>query len=168
MARGCTIQCKSWNAIPLGQLSISTDGTSGAGGLEALVPLTVLRCRGDVQAQFDATVQVGDQGILTFALAIVSADAFALGASAFPDPASEPEFPWLWWGQIFLESISVAASAVNNTGWGPGAQRLELDTKAMRKMKLCETLAFVVQRTALAGAPVIEVVLGQTRVLLGT
>ena len=111
---------------------------------------------------------MGDQGILTFALAIVSSDAFALGASAFPDPASEPEFSWLWWGQIFLESISVAASAVNNTGWGPAAQRIEGDTKAMRKMKSRESLCWILQRTALAGSPVTEVVMGQTRCLIGT
>ena len=50
MARARTIRQKQWNAIPLVQASVSTDGTSSGGALEALVPLMILRCRGYVQA----------------------------------------------------------------------------------------------------------------------
>ena len=165
--RGKRIDFKQWNAIPLFSASISSAITTIGGSLEALALLTILRCRGYVQAHFDATVQVGDAILLTFGLGIFATDS-AFAASGVPDPAAEPEFPWLWWGQIAMTSVSVAASAVNNSGWGMAAQRLEVDTKGMRKMKPRQSLLWVVESSGVSGAPVTEITFGQTRVLIGT
>ncbi len=128
------------------------------------IPATILRCRGYVQAYLDATRQVGDIMVVTAALGIVSTDAFNLGATAFPDPADEPAYPWLWWGQMTLESTLAAG----DDAWGLSAQRLEVDTKAMRRWKPDETLTWVFQTTQVAGAPVTIIVNSDTRVLIGT
>ena len=132
------------------------------------VPATLLRFRGFVQAAFDATVQVADILELTFALGIVSTDAFTAGSGSVPDPGGEPEYPWIWWQNIRLDATSVQASSTVQTPWGPGAMRLEVDSKAMRRIKPGQSVCWVVQSRAQAGAPVVNIHMGQTRVLIGT
>ena len=163
MAHAKTIREKIWNATPFTAATISTDTTISGGSLAFNEAGTVLRCRGYVQGFFDSTKQVGDDILLTFGLGIVSTDAFAVGASAFPDPSGEPEYPWLWWGQMSL----FASIAAGNEAWGTSAQRLEVDTRAMRKVKPRESLAWICESTSASGAPLTVVHFGQTRVLFG-
>ena len=158
--QGRKIDFKQWSSIPAVTNTLTGATTQQGGALSFLVSATILRIRGYVQAHFMATVQVGDEIQLAFGLAVVSTDAFTAGAGSMPDPFGDPEFPWLWWGQIQLESISVAASAVNNGGWGLAAQRLEVDSKAMRKMKLSEFLVWINQANSPSGSPDITVILG--------
>ncbi len=139
--RGRTIDYKEWREVPSATQDISADGTFGNGILNFTAPGTILRCRAFVQAHFDSTVQTGDQIKLTFGLGIVSADAAALGPTAMPDPLGDIEYPWLWWGAMFLASEQAAPS---NGGWGPQAQRIEVDTKAMRRFKPEEALTWVI------------------------
>ncbi len=162
--RGRTIDFKEWDCVPSVNANVSTATTTLFGGLAFLRPSTILRARGYVQASFDATVQVGDLIRLTFGLGIVSDDAFNLGATAMPDPAGECEYPWLWWGEMLLRSELAAGPG----SWGIPAQRLEVDTKAMRRVKPQQTLAWIVESTDVAGAPVTNVDCGQLRVLIGS
>ncbi len=164
---GRRIDFKQWTSVlSLGFETAINTNTLGA-GINFLSPATILRCRGFVQAQFDETQAVGDQMRITFGLGIVSSEAFAAGANGIPDPAGEPEYPWLWWGSIFLESIEGGATS-GNQGFGWVSQRLEVDTKAMRKVKGRETLCWAAETAGAAGAPVTQIRFGQTRVLLGT
>ena len=112
----------------------------------------------------DATMQVGDTIAFAFGLGIVSTDAFTAGAASFPDPFGDVDYPWLWHGTMFLRSE--LAAGVN--AWGMSAQRLEVDTKAMRRFKPSESLGWIVESATVAGAPATEVTVGFTRVLIGT
>ena len=160
------IDFKQWGAIPGLITSGSGDATLGGGGLSFAVPATILRFRGYWANMFDETAQANDQMNITFGLAIVSTDAFTLGSTALPDPADEPEFPWIWWGDMRLDSFGVLTDT--RTGWGPAAQRQEIDSKAMRKIKPGETVTYVLQRSNASGAPVTLTDVGQIRVLIGT
>ena len=162
---GRTIDYKSWAAIPGLVDEILASETGSAGGLAFTEPATILRCRGYVKAMFDESMQVGDIIILAFALAIVSTDAFGVASGGgLPDPIAEPEYSWLWWGEIRLDAFTAAGE----NAWGTSAQLLEVDTKAMRKIKPRETLTMVFEVGTIAGAPVTYIDIGQTRVLIGT
>ena len=102
---GRIIDYKAWDAIPSLATDVSTDTTIQGGAIAFTQSATILRCRGFVQASFDETAQVGDLLVLIWGLGIISKDAFA--AAATPDPASDPEYPWLWWGSMELHCIAV-------------------------------------------------------------
>ena len=162
--RGRVIDFKTWVAIASSFQSVSTNTTLAGNGVTTSVKSTILRCRGFVQATMDSTAQIGDVMQLTFGLGLVSSDAFAVGAISLPDPGIDVGYPWLWWGQMKLES-EIAAGADT---WGPQAMRLEVDTKAMRRWGPDMTLAWVCNTEGAAGAPATLVTFGQTRVLIGT
>ncbi len=167
MARqGKTIDRKEWNATPSLTVEVSTDGTHEGGLLNFSIPGTILRIRGYVSAIFDESSQVGDKMTVTFALGMVSTDAKDVGATALPDPGGEPEYPWLWWGQLRLDSFST--NGLPSASWGPAAQRMEVDSRAMRRFKPRESLVWVVERADAGGAPVTIITTGSTRVLIGT
>jgi len=162
---GRKIDFKSWDSIPGLSTSISTDSTVLAGGLAFTIPATILRWRGSVMAWLDASdKQVGDAGDLAFGLAIISSDAFAAGAGSVPDPISEPEYPWIWLGTMDIRVELTAATEA----WGISAQRVDVDSKAMRKVKPGETACMIIQAAGVTGAPNINVEVAQTRVLIGT
>jgi len=162
---GRKIDFKQWSNAPGLIQQIAATGTFLSGSLSFLAPGTILRVRGYVAAFFDATMQVDDRMVLTFGLGIFSTDAVALGATAVPDPADEPQYPWLWWKEFRLDSKTTTGLT---GGWGIAAQRYEVDTKAMRKVKPGESLVMVFQSTNLAGAPATDIDVGQLRVLIGT
>ncbi len=162
---GKKIDFKEWTSLPSIIVAVSTDTTIIFGSIGFTFPATILRCRGYVQAAFDASgLSVGDRMRLIFGLGLVSTDAFTAGAASVPDPAEEPGYPWLWYGMMQLAAESTTLSDT----WGPQAQRLEVDTKAMRKVKPNETLVMVVQSTAAAGAPGVNVDIPNIRILFGT
>ena len=163
---GKVIDFKSWVCFAGSQLDISTATTTILGTpLDFTSPVTILRCRGRVQAAFDESVQVGDRIALTMGLGIVSTDAATVGATAVPEPFTDCEYSWLWWGSIHLESFLANGNVGNN--FGSGMDRLEIDTKAMRRVKPAESLVFVVQSDSLTGAPVTSVDFHPMRVLIG-
>ena len=161
---GRTIDYKAWGKIIHTDVSLSTDTTIISGFTSFSDSLTILRTRGYVQALLDATKQVGDGIVLTFGLGIVSTDAATLGATAVPDPGSDFDYPWLWWGEMTLS----AEATLGADTWGPHAQRLEVDSKAMRRVTPKQSILWVCQSSAATGAPVTLVTFGSTRILLGT
>jgi len=163
--RGKVLDKFEWTGAEFVRQAVSTATTVLGGSLSTLVPFTMVRMRGYVQAHFDATKQLDDRIVLTFGFGLFSTDAVTLGATALPDPSDEKEFPWLWWNQMALES---EISAAGEGTWGMNAQRIDVDSKAMRKVKPGQSLAWVVQATDLAGAPVTLVTTGATRILIGT
>ncbi len=161
---GRVIDFKSWLTRLRSETSISVVGTSMAAGVLSFTgPGTILRCRGFVQAHFDSTAQISDTMTLTFGLGLVSTDAAVVGSSAMPDPGGNSDYPWLWWGSMRLRSELAAGPSA----WGISAQRLEIDTKAMRRIKPEQTLVLVVEAASASGAPETVIEFGQTRVLIG-
>ncbi len=163
--QGRTIDFKSWTPIASFSAQTNSETTTAGNGFSVGSTSTILRTRGFVQASMnDSGKAVDDNVLVTFGLGIVSSDAFAVGASALPDPAIDANYPWIWWGEMFLES----QSTTNAEGWGISAQRVDVDSKAMRRIQQSQTLAWVIQTSSSAGAPVIDLAIGTTRVLVGT
>ena len=166
MARGRTIDFKSWFGMSSLRQSFSTDGTRlASGSLGFTSTSTILRVRTpEILAFFDNTQQAGDLINLTFGLGIFSTDAVALGATAMPDPGAEADYPWLWWGSIHLEGDAAASES----GTGISVVRINPETKAMRKIRAGQSLTWVVEATSAAGAPTTIINVSQSRVLIGT
>ena len=164
--RGRKIDFKQWTAAPGLLGSITTDTTTIGGSLAFSVPATILRWRGYISAFMgESGATAADRMAITCGIGIFSTDAVTLGATALPDPADEPEFPWVWWKEFVLHT-EVAAGP--SGGWGIQAQRYEIDSKAMRKVKPGESALIVIQSTNAAGAPTVKLDIGQLRVLVGT
>ena len=161
---GKKIDFKQWTSLLALGTSVNSDELVQGAALAFASPSTILRIRGAVQASFDSTNTVGDDLALTWAIGIVSSDAFAAGVSAMPDPAGEPEYPWLWWGTMFLHSEETAVPAA---AWGTHSMRLEVDSKAMRKVSPGQSLVWLMQATSQVGAPLTNIDFMQTRVLVG-
>ncbi len=160
--QGRTIDFKSWDALPSVNQQLTADGTTAIAALAFAIPATILRCRGDVMYSLDESQQVNDKVKLGLGLGIVSSDAFT--AATLPDPSGEAEYPWLWWREIQLASD--LAVGINNLG--KSVERVEIDTKAMRKVKPGQSLILATQYVDITGAPVVDQMQGQIRVLIGT
>ena len=162
---GRVIDYKAWTFMPSSTVQVGTSATTlGAGLLNFDAPGTILRCRGYFQASMDATKQVGDDMTMSLGLGIVSSDAAAAGAGSMPDPSGEPEYPWIWWGQLKLRAYLTGGAE----SWGTTAQRIEIDSKAMRRFKPSQSLVLIVQSSTSTGSPVVDYDFGQIRVLIGT
>ena len=80
-----------------------------------------------------------------------------------PDPATDANYPWLYWASHKLFFTSSGNSGEGGAGY---SLRRSFDIKSMRKLKPSESLAFVFQYSDIAGAPPLQFTAGQTRVLL--
>ena len=162
---GGTRKAKTWGSMPSINLALVGDGTSAGGNIAFASHFTVLRMLFEYIVGPTGTITAGDQAKVTLAIGVVSTDAAALGATAFPDPAGEPEYPWLYWADHMLHFPS-AGAPLEPGGGGQNAVRKTGDIRSMRIVKPRETLTWVVQYSDNAGTPPITVNLGQTRVLL--
>jgi len=162
---GRVIDMKQWSFLPAGDQAISVAGITLSSQSDFLEPGTILRSRGYVQASMDASKQVNDTIGVAFGLGIVSTDAATLGSTAMPGPFSDPQYPWLWFGTMFLRANLASGQ---DEAWGVSQQRLEVDTKAMRRFKPKESLVWVIETASLAGGPATNITTGFTRVLIGT
>ncbi len=100
---------------------------------------TLMRIRGVIGATLNAGAVQEHMQIL-FGLVIVSSDAFAAGAAPefTVDGSSAEEGHWIWTGSMYLSSGSEAAIVSDQL-----SQVLEVDSKAMRRMKANDVLALV-------------------------
>ena len=157
------IDFKQWNAAPGLTAEVRTTTLTVGGLLSFSSPATILRWRSYWSGILDETRQIGDEMLLIYAIGVFSTDAVVAGA--LPDPIQEPEYPWVFWDEMVLNSFSISDA---RAPWGPGAQRREVDSKALRKVKPGESLVYVVQSADVSGAPVTLIDVGQLRVLIGT
>ncbi len=98
---------------------------------------TVTRIRGMLGVQMDATA-VEERAIIAFGLIVVSENAFAAGVASVPHPHTDSEASWIWHNYVWLSSGAEAAVNTNSL-----FARVEVDTKAMRKVKNTERLVMV-------------------------
>ena len=95
---------------------------------------TLLRTRGHIQLVLNAAA-IDESATLAVGIAIVSARAAAAGAASIPRPSSEGAYPWIWHGWLFGSTIGGI-----NVGDAAQSMRLEVDSKAMRKLKETEVM----------------------------
>jgi len=164
--RGKTIDFKQWQALPGLVTTVAAAQTFlGSGALNFLQPGTILRVHcPNLLVMFDATKQVGDEISVSMGLGVFATDAVAAGAASMPDPANEPEFPWMMWDQFALK----AELAAGEEALGSSVIRRSYDIKSMRKIRPGQTLTWVVQTGTVTGAPQTLYHMNTNRVLFGT
>ncbi len=162
----------SWELGPggddLGTLDRETISTSasviiGSGATPIIPHLTIVRIRGFMEFQLTAA-SVAISGFNYVAgIGVVTNDAFVTGGVAsIPDPFVNINWPgWMWLHMGSLRT-SVGALAVGDPSINP--VRVEIDAKAMRKLRVNETMAMVVAVGETSTA--IMQVAGLTRVLV--
>ena len=156
---------KNWGFIPAITLAMTGTNVIAAGGLAISGAATVLRMIGEYALVPTAggVFAAGDRALIAIGIGVVTDRAFAVGATALPDPGSSPDFSWLYWAS---HQIHYHGTPDVYTGEG-GSLRRSFDIRSMRKMKSDETLAMVLEYADGSGAPPITAVIGSTRVLVG-
>ncbi len=163
---GKTVDYKTWSAIPLLAQNVTANSTVLGGGLSFTTQSTILRMRGRILVFFDDAITAADEATVTCGIGIIPTDSFN-DPSSIPDPAGDVGFPWLWWGQALL-STPADVDVTRGTAYGSEVQMLEVDSKAMRRIRPDQTLAFMAQHVDVSGAPATRIIQGQIRTLIGT
>ena len=157
---------KQWSASNLaGNASFTGNATSLVlAAVPAVESVTVLRLRGEIFVGPSGATTALDQARVAFGIGIVTSDAAAVGSTAMPDPDDEPDFPWLWYHlHNFFSGFTVDGTASDD--YGVGTIRIDVDSKAMRKMKPGQSIVGVAQYVDVVGTPTLRVG-GSVRMLL--
>ncbi len=157
-------QRKSWTGAGVNQNAFTASGTVKMGGVDFDEPGTVLRCLGQIVVSAVPTLVEDDQAVMFFGLAVVSTDASDAGSGSMPDPGVEFDFPWLWW----KSSGILVTAATADVGSQVSGERINFDSRAMRKVKPRESLVIIAQYVDLVGTSPITVGISGMRVLVGT
>ena len=131
---GRNIRATSW-------VSLGTTFTTLASGTPVLFtgfsasvlavrPFTIVRVRGWLSLSSDQAV-AGENYAASLGLAVVSAEALAIGVTAVPTPQAEKDSD-LW---FLYEELSGRVSAVTSTGISDASPSTRIDSKAMRKVE---------------------------------
>jgi len=130
-------------------------------GLAFTFAETILRTRGHVFLQLDSG-GADERVLVAVGLIVVSTNAFTAGAASLPSPVDDGEDDWLWHSYL---SLSVLAEvAISDQAM---FQRQEIDSKAMRKVRPGEVLAFMAEIADVSdNAGTIDLMYG-TRILFG-
>ena len=154
---------KQWAGTSFGVAGFTAAGTEIGGLLAFTEAQTILRMIGEYTIQATLAPVAFDAVTITVGLAIVSSDAATLGATAMPDPGSEPSYPWLYWRAHGMRWGSTDIQSDDGSGY----LRQQVDIHTMRKVKPRETLIWVFQYADRGGTPPVNVVSEATRVLVG-
>ncbi len=119
-------------------LTVNATGL-GDGGLQVTGPGTFMRARGHAFLQLDAG-GADERVLIALGLIIISNEAFAAGAGSIPAPGNDEDADWLWHNYVGLSSLAEAAVQSDAL-----FARVEIDSKAMRKVKPQQTLAFLAE-----------------------
>ena len=153
----------TWSGGPNGSFAVSAD-TSTLFGTQASAntDLTLMRTRGRIQVGLTSVAAVldGFQRV-GFGMCVVSENAGIAGVGSVPTPITDIGWDgwfWHWLGPI----IAVTATLTN--GVGSSSQYIEIDSKAMRKMRATDRIILVGEFSGEVGTAVLSVN-GDTRLL---
>ncbi len=158
-------QEKDWTAIPSFAVDMTADGTQAIGAMAATTSITVLRMLGEylIYPTVGGTFAAGDQVKVVVGIGVVSTDAFNAGGAALPDPAGNTDYPWLYWAEHVFEIFDSTPNLTSDVE----QIRVRFESRAMRKMKGSQSLAWCFQYADVAGTPPYTIQGAQTRVLIG-
>jgi len=107
-------------------------------------PVTVVRNRGDflIVAEPDAAADVITVG---FGIIVVQESAATAGGVSVPGPLTDPDANWLWHEYVGLDAVVLTAGDANARSV---IHRVRIDSKAMRKVPLDQSLILVSEASA--------------------
>jgi len=129
--------------------------------LENVPNSTLVRIRGSILV----AATTGSTGALCIAtLGIKLSTAAAVAGATVENPNADIGSDWIWWTTVGLSQQNTIATATPGPGPDTLVHRIDIDSKAMRKVPLNKVLVFVGSNVAVAGTMTYEVV-GAARVL---
>jgi len=131
-----------WAGFTFGLTTIVTTQAIYGSGLLDVEPVTLMRLRGEILVKGTPNA-VADDAVIAFGFIVVSDNAFAAGGVSLPGPISDLDAPWVWHG---FAPLSAGQTALDGSDIG-SVVRMTIDSKAMRKLGINETLALVGQTT---------------------
>jgi len=145
---------------------VNTSGTTVASTLVSEANLentpnsTLIRLRGSVLVLVNTIGAVPAKGIVTMGIKLSTASAVA-GATV-ESPNTDSGSDWIWWNIMGME---LESGTLEDAQRGiTVVKRVDIDSKAMRKVGLNKVLVFVTQHTAVTSTMTIDTV-GGCRVL---
>ncbi len=121
-------------------------GLSSAGGL------TLIRTRGWLGIHLDPTT-IADALQVGVGLGVFSSDAFAAGGGSMPGPLTEVDYDWVFHTvRVMGPSFTATEDGTNilHNVW------VDVDSKAMRKLKPNQVLGWIAEVTILSGGGSID------------
>ncbi len=115
---------------------------------------TLMRCRGRIRASLNGPVD-GDKTVVACGLIIVTEEQLASGPSAMPDPATDLDAEWIWYGSLLLMCQEIV-----DTASGQVVDTLEIDTKAMRKFKSSQSIVLIERNVDVSGVAIVDTLTG--------
>ena len=117
--------------------------------LENFPTPTLIRTRGRLAVLADTSSTPGAFGVLTMGVIVVTAAAQTAGA--VPTPSTDVGSDWLWWNRAI-----VGAAAGDVIGEEVTIDRMDVDSKAMRKIGNNEVVVFVAELISCEGTLVVN------------
>ena len=102
-------------------------------------PRTLRRLRGKVMVQLDAGAP-DEKANIAMGIIVVNERALAVGVSAMPSPVADGGDDWIWYGVASVNSGTEAAILPEYL-----TDRMEIDSKAMRKLHADERIVFIIE-----------------------
>jgi len=141
-----------WSDILVRGAGATNGAAKTTGGVEALGVsigggVTLIRSRGTAIVHFDPT-SIGDLMMVGLGLGVYSSDAFAVGSTAMPGPLSDADYDWIW-HQVFTFGPAFSATEDGND-IGENLV-IEVDSKAMRKIKPNQAIGWIAEGDILSG-----------------
>ena len=139
-----------WEGATIAQTSLNAGVVAEFALFAADSAETLMRMRGQVTALLDQTgAAAADAAIVGFGLIVAPT-----GATVAVSPVTEPGANWLWHTFIVLAAEFAVASGNNEL---VSQARVDIDNKAMRKLREDETVFLVVENSNINGSPVVSV-----------
>ncbi len=158
------ISYKHWHGVTWVEAAVTATQTALASfqKAEGDGPETLLRSRGNVLVT--AIPDAGaDNGVVGLGIVVANNPAITVGGVSLPGPLTDQGADWLWHFMVPLSAQGATAEAVNNIGT---VMRVEIDSKAMRRVKDDQGLVLMAETTT-ALFPTVTVI-GGWRFLMGS
>ncbi len=167
-ARSSTVRPTFWSGSVSTAFATLTSATPliatlvSEAGLENVPNPTLMRTRGAVTVSLNQGNVINEAFSVAVGIAVIGARAFAAGTASVPLPLTDSgNDKWLWWGHATINSGIVGSGTVDSSLYCP-CVRLDVDSKAMRKIQADEVImiAFEVDDLVAAAARQIDVSFG--------
>jgi len=114
--------------------------------------LTLVRTRGQLLLRLTSATSEGNGFQGAFGIGVATTAAVVAGAASVPTPITEQAWDgWLYWTPIILRSVGVmdgtAANDADSINAVSAVQRIDVDSKAMRKLKADDSIYAILEVT---------------------
>ena len=144
-----------WSDILVDSFVVGLGSAKVAGTATGLIVsgVTLIRTRGHLNVHFDPA-SIGDVIQVAVGLGIYSSDAFAVGSTALPGPITDADYDWIWHNVMTMgPAFSATETGVDilSNKW------VEVDSKAMRKLKPNQTVGWMLEALVLSGGGTVDI-----------